>query len=111
MNKIVLAATLLAASNLAYAEKSDCKVNVNNASASDIETCLLGFGEKKAQAVIDARDKETFKDLQDFAARVYGVGEKTVENNRDRICFDDECVSGQVAETADKKEAKSSKTE
>jgi competence protein ComEA len=102
MNKMVLAVTLLAASNLAYAEKSDCRVNVNNASAEDIQSCLLGFGEKKAQAVVDARDKEPFKDLQDFVSRVSGVGEKTAETNRDRICFDDECVSGQVAETVDK---------
>jgi len=61
------------------------KVNINTASAEVIATELSGIGLSKAQAIVEYRSSHgTFKSVDDLAA-VKGVGEKTVEKNREYI--------------------------
>ena len=53
-------------------------VELNTASQSDLEA-LKGIGPVKSKAIIDERTKNgPFKDADDFATRVKGVGDKTV---------------------------------
>ncbi len=63
---------------------TDGKVNLNTASASDLQQ-IPGIGESKATAIIEFREKEglfqTMKDLQ----KVTGIGEKTVEKLKEYL--------------------------
>lgn len=53
-------------------------VELNTASQSDLEA-LKGIGPVKSKAIIDERTKNgPFKDADDFATRVKGIGDKTV---------------------------------
>jgi competence protein ComEA len=71
MLKIILA--LFAA---LYASLAMAAVDVNTASATDLDT-IKGIGPKMAASILDERKKNgNFKDWADFAARVKGVGEK-----------------------------------
>ncbi len=61
------------------------KVDINSASAEVISAELSGIGPSKAQAIVDYRSSHgAFKSADDLAS-VKGVGEKTVEQNRDNI--------------------------
>ena len=71
MFKVILA--LFAA---LYASLSMAAVEVNTATAADLDT-IKGIGPKMAAAILDERTKSgNFKDWADFASRVKGVGEK-----------------------------------
>ena len=50
-------------------------VDVNTASAADLDA-LKGIGPALSQRIIDARQQGTFKDWNDFIARVKGIGNK-----------------------------------
>lgn len=61
------------------------KVNINTASAAEIAAALKGIGLKKAQAIVDYRKKfGDFKTIDELTA-VKGVGEKTLQKNRQKI--------------------------
>jgi competence protein ComEA len=61
------------------------KVNINSASAAEIDRVLLNVGASKAQAIVDYRQAHgPFKSVEDLAL-VKGIGLKTVERNHDRI--------------------------
>ncbi|UKE57160.1 ComEA family DNA-binding protein [Xanthomonas translucens] len=61
------------------------KVNINSASAAEIDRMLLNVGASKAQAIVDYRQAHgPFKSVEDLAL-VKGIGLKTVERNHDRI--------------------------
>lgn len=77
--------------SLAYANTDDTHegiaitVNINTANAEEIATMLKGIGEKKAQSIVDYRQENgEFKSLDELT-QVKGVGESTVEKNKERI--------------------------
>jgi competence protein ComEA len=60
-------------------------VNVNTADAQAISEALQGVGLSKAQAIVEYREKHgPFKSPEDLSL-VKGIGERTVELNRDDI--------------------------
>jgi competence protein ComEA len=70
----------------AYAQSAapKAKVNINTASASELET-LPRVGPKVAQRIIDFRTKNgNFKKVEEIM-KVQGIGEKVFENIRDLI--------------------------
>ena len=65
-------------------EPQDIKININTASVSELMT-LDGIGEVKAKAIVEYRTENgDFKSIDDLVL-VSGIGEKTLEKNRDRI--------------------------
>ncbi len=60
-------------------------VNVNTADAEAISESLKGVGLSKAQAIVEYRQKHgPFKSAEDLSL-VKGIGDRTVELNRDDI--------------------------
>ena len=60
-------------------------VNINTASAAEIQDKLIGIGAKKAQAIVDYRTKNgAFLSIEQLK-EVSGIGAATVEKNRSRI--------------------------
>jgi len=77
----VTAALLLSIPDLAWAGP----VNVNSADAETISSELKGVGLSKAKAIVDYRKKHgPFRSADDLSL-VKGIGERTVELNRDDI--------------------------
>ncbi len=66
------------------AAKESAKVNLNTASINEL-TALKGIGEKKAQAIVDYREKQGKFTTVDQLADVSGIGPATLEANRDMI--------------------------
>jgi competence protein ComEA len=67
-------------------------VNINTADAQTIADSLGGIGIKKAQAIVDYRDKNgVFKTIDDLA-RVSGIGAKTIEKNKADILLIDSTI-------------------
>lgn len=63
-------------------------VNINTASAAEIQDKLVGIGAKKAQAIIDYREKNgKFLNLEQLT-EVSGIGKATLEKNRERIILE-----------------------
>lgn len=62
-------------------------VDVNHADAATIATSLDGIGMSKAQAIVAWRGEHgSFKTVDDLR-QVKGIGEKTLDRNRDAIRF------------------------
>lgn len=60
-------------------------LNINAASAAEIQDKLVGIGAKKAQAIVDYRTKNgAFMSVEQLK-EVSGIGEATLEKNRSRI--------------------------
>lgn len=60
------------------------KININTAGVQTLQQ-LDGVGPSKAQAIIDYREHNGgFQTLADFT-KVRGIGEQTLDANRDRI--------------------------
>ena len=60
-------------------------VNINTASAAEIQDKLVGIGAKKAQAIVDYRTKNgAFLSIEQLK-EVSGSGSATLEKNRSRI--------------------------
>ena len=77
----LLLTTILLFSTSAFAEK----VNINTANAQQIASAMNGIGESKAKAIVEYRSSHgKFKSI-DSLQNVDGVGEKTVEKNKDKI--------------------------
>lgn len=90
--KTLFIAFALALSSLAYA--ADAMVDINTADAKTLQL-LEGVGPAKAQAIVDYRQANGPFKSADELAKVQGIGEKTLEANRDRIS-----VGGTVAKSA-----------
>ncbi|ATL98688.1 competence protein ComEA [Aeromonas piscicola] len=64
--------------------KESGKVNLNTANINEL-TALKGIGEKKAQAIVDFREKQGKFTTVEQLADVSGIGPATLEANRDMI--------------------------
>ena len=71
----------------AGAEKSREKINVNTASAEELEL-LWGIGEVKAAAIVTYREENGFFTCPEDLLKVPGIGEKTLEKLRDDIVWE-----------------------
>ena len=60
-------------------------VNINEADAGQISEALKGIGLKKAQAIVDFREKHGKYGSADDLAKVKGIGSKTVSKLREDI--------------------------
>ena len=60
-------------------------VNINKATAEELSALLVGVGDKKAQEIVDYRDKHGAFTEPSHLVNVKGIGEATVEKNRERI--------------------------
>ena len=78
---LILLAPLL---NLSYAKP----ININEANMTEIIDNLTNIGAVKADAIIKYREEHgPFKSANDLLA-VKGIGEKTIEQNRDNLLFE-----------------------
>lgn len=65
-------------------ETPNGKININTATVYELMT-LDGIGEVKAKAIVEYREKNGyFKSINDITL-VKGIGEKTLEKNRNKI--------------------------
>lgn len=100
MKKIVFLFALFSANAFAV------PVNINKADAQTIADALNGIGLKKAEAIVAYREKNgDFKTVESLTA-VSGVGEKTVEKNKDDILLTDQPKAKQDAEPKKEEKAK-----
>lgn len=67
---------ILAALAMLYAALSWAAVDVNTASAADLDS-VKGIGPAMSARILDERKKAPFKDWADLKARVKGVGDKS----------------------------------
>ncbi len=80
MFRNILFALLFSLSSLAFAAD---KIDINTADSATIAESMKGVGEAKAAAIVKYRKKNgPFKSIDDLM-QVKGIGEKTVEANRD----------------------------
>lgn len=61
------------------------KVNINTATATEIQKALVGIGTKKAEAIVQYRDKHGPFTAIEQLMEVQGIGKATLEKNKDRI--------------------------
>ena len=86
MKKLIMLLSLCAVNAIA------APVNVNTADAKTISEALSGIGQKKAEAIVKYRtEKGLFKTAEDLV-NVAGIGEKTVEKNKNDILLSDATV-------------------
>lgn len=64
------------------------QVNVNKASAEQISENLTGIGMVKAQRIVDYCQNNSCSKPEDLM-NVKGVGQKTIDKNRDNLMFSD----------------------
>ena len=63
------------------------QVNINTASAAEIQKALIGIGAKKAEAIVQYREKHGAFTAAEQLMEVQGIGKATFEKNKDRIAF------------------------
>ena len=61
------------------------KININTASAADIQKALIGIGAKKAEAIVQYREKFGKFVAPEQLLEVKGIGQATLDKNRDRF--------------------------
>lgn len=97
MKLLVLLLSLCAANAVA------APVNVNTADAKTISDALTGIGLKKAEAIVKYRtEKGLFKTPEDLV-NVPGIGEKTVEKNKNDILLSDDGAASNSTAAAEAK--------
>ena len=85
LRKLVLLVCLFIPSYLIAADT----VNINTADKTTLVEMIKGIGEKKADAIIAYREKHgPFKSVDELA-QVSGIGEATVEKNREKLTTGD----------------------
>ena len=80
-------------------------VNVNNADATAIAAALKGVGQSKAEAIVAYRNEHGAFKSADELAKVKGIGQKTVDNNRTLILVDGAAPKAKPAKADAKPEA------
>lgn len=61
------------------------KININTATASELQKALIGIGAKKAQAIVHYRETHGKFIAIEQLLEVQGIGKATLEKNRERI--------------------------
>jgi len=85
---LVLASMMVLVSAVVAGAGETTRINVNTASAEEL-TQLKGVGPEYAARIIAYREENgPFKTPQDLM-KVKGIGVKTIENNKERIVFED----------------------
>lgn len=64
------------------------QVNINEADAATLADVLQGVGQSRAQAIVEYREQNGPFDNLEELKEVKGVGDATVELNRDRILLE-----------------------
>lgn len=86
LSRMFIAIVLLFASTLAFA---NTPININTADEQMLIT-LSGVGPAKAKAIVAYRDEYgAFKSVEELA-NVKGIGEKTVERNRENMIVEEQ---------------------
>ncbi|MCU9998311.1 helix-hairpin-helix domain-containing protein [[Pasteurella] aerogenes] len=62
-------------------------LNINTATAEEIQSALLGIGAKKAEAIVEYREKHGNFTAPEQLLEIQGIGKATLEKNKDRIVF------------------------
>ncbi len=92
MKNIMLLMLLLFVSNVMATP-----VNINSANAKSIADALTGIGIKKADAIVKYRtEKGAFNAVEDLT-NVKGIGQKTLDKNRNDILLNDSPVTEPAA--------------
>lgn len=63
------------------------QVNINTATASELQKALIGIGAKKAEAIVQYREKHGAFTAAEQLMEVQGIGKATFEKNKERIIF------------------------
>lgn len=63
------------------------QVNINTATASELQKALVGIGAKKAEAIVQYREKHGAFTAAEQLMEVQGIGKATFEKNKERIVF------------------------
>ena len=84
-HSLLLTTILLFSTSAMSAQTQAEKVNINTANAEQIASGISGIGENKAKAIVEYRTSHgEFKSI-DALQNVDGIGEKTIEKNKDKI--------------------------
>ena len=84
-HSLLLTTILLFSTSAMSAQTQTEKVNINTANAEQIASGISGIGENKAKAIVEYRTSHgKFKSI-DALQNVDGIGEKTIEKNKDKI--------------------------
>jgi len=82
-----------------YADTVVEKIDINSAELDILDRELSGIGPKKAAAIVKYREENgPFQSIEDIQ-KVFGVGEKTFEKNKDKIIAIQPEVSSTEAST------------
>jgi len=82
---LALPLMLLSPSSYAANETEVEKIDINTADALLLAYKLNGIGEKKGIAIVEYREKHgPFQSIYDLE-KVYGIGPKTIEKNKDKM--------------------------
>lgn len=93
VSAVLVLAMLLGAGQAVAAET----VNINQAGAAELAQQLSGVGAVKAQAIVDYRDTHgPFVSVEQLT-EVKGIGERLMENNRERIQLGSEQAMSETA--------------
>jgi len=60
-------------------------IDINTADVAALQNSITGIGAQKAQAIVDYRLKNGSFSSVDELAKVKGIGQKTIEKNRDNL--------------------------
>jgi len=75
-SRLIMLKKILMAAAMLYAAATFAAVEVNKASAADLDG-IKGIGPGTSERILQERKKGKFKDWEDFIQRVKGVGETT----------------------------------
>lgn len=84
-HSLLLTTILLFSTSAISAQAQAVKVNINTATAEQLAEAINGIGDSKAKAIVEYRTKHgKFKSISALE-NVDGIGEKTIEKNKDKI--------------------------
>jgi competence protein ComEA len=88
MFKLIRSLVFAIATALALPALAAQPVNINTAEAGAIATALSGIGQSKAEAIVAYRKEHGAFKTPDDLTHVKGIGQKTVDKNRELILVD-----------------------